>query len=223
MRKAISSRIGMGLVLLLSIALSGCSTNWIGQAREIVSVMIPAAANLVTLVAALQGKSISAADLSTIQNAGTQATADLQVIQALMSAYESADETAKPGILNQIQSAIGAAQGNLQGLMLGLHIKDAATQGKIVAIVGLLQTEVQSLAALVPLVQEQAAGARVRGAAVRTAVQTKAPLSADGFVKSYNSVMTTKSGNAELDRATTGLKIHLHSSVERVASVGVLN
>lgn len=222
MRKKVSGRAALILAVCLTMMGSSCSTNWMAQAREIISVMIPAATNMVTLVAALQGKSVSAADLSTIQNAGTQAAADLQVVEALISAYESADETAKPGILSQIQSAIGAAQGNLQGLMLGLHIKDAATQGKVVAIVGLLQSEVQSLAALVPVVQGQGTEARVHGAMARMAVQRKAPLSANEFVNSYNSVLSAKSGNTELDRATAGLAIHLHSKVERVASVGVL-
>lgn len=200
----------------------GCSANWIAQAREIVAVLIPAASNLVTLVAALQGKSVSAADLSTVQNAGAEVGADLQLVQALIAAYESADGTAKPGILIQIQSGVGSAQQNLQGLMLGLHIKDAATQGKIVAIVGLLQAEVQSLAALVPLVREEGTGDQIQGLALRRAQVRTKNLSADEFVKSYNSVLNTKSGNAELDRVSAGLQIHLHSKVERVVSGGVL-
>src|SRR5580698_944253 len=108
-------RVVLAMVLCLTITLTGGSPAWIGQAEEVVAALIPAATNTIALVAALQGKSVSAADLQTIQNAGTQAGADLQLIQALIAAYQTADTTAQPGILNQIQTAIGAVQANLQG------------------------------------------------------------------------------------------------------------
>jgi len=223
-------RIGLAIVLCLTLVVSGCSTNWITQAQEIVGVLIPAAANLVTLAAALQGKTVSDGDLATIQSAGKEAGADLQLIQALIAAYEKADAAARPGILNQIQSAIGVVQGNLQGLLMGLHIKDTATQTKIAAVVGILLSEVQSLAAVLPMVQ--AANAQARSASLdspfdsaqgrRGRVSPHVPLSAGEFVKSYNSTLIAKTGNAELDRVTGALQIHLHSRVVRVVSAGVL-
>ncbi len=140
------------LVLCMAVLMTACSTDWVGQAEQIAAALIPAATNLVTLVAALQGKSVSSADLQMIQKAGTQAGAGLQLIQSLIAAYQKADESAKPGILNQIQSAIEAVQATLQGLLPALHIQDAATQAKITAVVGIVLSEVQSLAAIVPLV-----------------------------------------------------------------------
>jgi len=204
---------------------TGCSTNWIGEAEQIVAALVPAAANLVTLVAALQGKTVSAGDLATIQNVGSQAGADLQLIAALIAAYDKADAAAKPGILNQIQSAIGAVQGNLQGLLMGLHIKDTATQTKISAVVGILLSEVQSLAAVLPIVQGNPMSAKIPALAAKSMASTghpRVPLSAYEFVKSYNATLTAKTGNVELDRVTGSLQIHLHSKVERVASAGVL-
>ena len=233
-------RMALALALSATMILAGCSTSWIEEAEQIVSALIPAAANIVALVAALQGKTVSAADLQTIQNAGSQAGADLQLIQSLIVAYEKADSAAKPGILNQIQSAINAVQGNLQGLLPALHIKDAATQTKITAVVGILLSEVESLAAVVPLVSGQGQAAALRAAdspfgsaqggrgrlsphaSVPNASQSKAPLSASEFVKSFNSMLTAKTGNAELDRATSGLEIHLHGKASRWASAGLL-
>jgi hypothetical protein len=212
----------VALVLCLTITLAGCSTAWIGEAQEIVAALIPAAANVIALVAALEGKTVSAADLQAIQNAGTQAGADLQLIQSLIAAYQKADAGTQPGILNQIESAIAAVQSNLQGLLTGLHIQDAATQAKITAVVGLVLSEVQSLAAIVPIVKDstQSQNARLNGAP-RTVV-TKAPLSANEFVKSYNATMTAKTGNAELDKATASLEIHRHGKLARWATLGVL-
>ena len=248
-----AARGAMALVLCMTMALAGCSTDWVGQAEQIVAALIPAAANIVALVAALEGKSVSASDLQIVQNAGTRTGADLQLIQALIAAYQKADDAGKAGILNQIQSAIGAAQANLQGLLASLHIKDAATQAKITAVVGILLSEVQSLAAIVPLVKA-GQGLPTLSASSGQAVSqiardmghpeskegqnphpvaegatrvghpgaAKAPLSANEFVASYNATMTAKTGNADLDRATAGFKIHVHGKVVRVATAGVL-
>lgn len=212
-------RDALALVLCLTITLAGCSTSWISEAEEIVAVLIPASSNIVALVAALQGKTISASDLATIQNAGTQAGADLQLIQSLITAYQQADATAQPGILNQIESAIGAVQGLMQGLLPALHIKDATTQAKIAAVVGIVLSEVQSLGALVPIVKSQPL---VAGAQLPAKSSVKVPLSASEFVSSYNSTMSAKTGNADLDRTTAGLKIHSHGKLARWASAGML-
>ncbi len=228
-------RVGLALALCVSVVLAGCSTDWVVEAEQIVAALIPAATNIVALVAAMQGKSVSAGDLNTIQSAGTQAGADLQLIQALIGAYQKADETAKPGILNQIQTAITAAQANLQGLLPALHIQDAATQAKVTAMVGIVLSEVQSLAALVPVVSARAGsltptpsardGRSGQALAAKSAARMghpQLPLSAGEFVSSYNATLSAKTGNSELDRATAGLQIHLHSKVERVATAGVL-
>jgi hypothetical protein len=213
-------RVVLGLVLCVTVTLAGCSTTWIGEAEQVVAALIPAAANIIALVAALEGKSVSAADLQTIQNAGTQAGADLQLIESLITAYQTADATAKPGILNQIQTAINAVQANLQGLLPALHIQDAATQAKITAVVGIVLSEVESLAAIVPLVSANASTAAMARAAAQTKKQP--PLTASEFVKSYNATLTAKTGNANLDRVTAGLKIHLHGKAARWATAGVL-
>ncbi len=228
-------RVMLALVLSMSLVMGGCSTNWINEAEEISAALIPAAANLVALVAALQGKNVSAQDVAVIQNAGTQAGADLQLVQSLIAAYEKADASAQPGILNQIQSALNVAQSDLQGILPALHIKDAATQAKITAVVGVLISEVQSLAAVVPLVQGSATGAvsakvsllgnQNPGAVAHNAArmgQPSVPLSARDFVKSYNSVLTAKSGNASVDSAARALQVHLHGAALRWASAGVL-
>ena len=213
---------GLAVVLCLVMALSACTTDWIAEAEEIVAALIPAAGNLVTLVAALEGKSVSTADLATVQNAGTQAQADLELIQSLIAAYEKADAAAQPGILNQIQSAIGAAQGNLQGLLGALHIKDTATQTKITAVVGILLSEVQALASVVPIVKAESQNPHPVAQIATRVGHPPVPLSASQFVRSYNATMTAKTGNGDLDRVTAGLQIHVHGKLERVATVGML-
>jgi hypothetical protein len=203
----------LALLLCGMLVWTGCSTAWVGQAEEIVAALIPAAANIVALVAALQGQSVSAADLQLIQTAGAQAGSDLQIIQSLITAYQTADAAAQPGILNQIESAINAVQANFQGLLPALHIKDATTQAKITAVVGIVLSEVQSLAAIVPLVKAGAPTAQMSAPANISQPHPKIPLTANEFVASFNSTLTAKTGNAALDRATAGLRIHRHGKV----------
>jgi hypothetical protein len=210
----------VALILCVTISFTGCSTDWVGQAEQIVAALIPAATNVVALVAALEGKSVSAQDLQTIESAGTQASAGLQLIQALIAQYQKVDATSKPGVLSKIQTAIGTVQGNLENLLPALHIKDATTQAKITAVVGIVLSEVQSLAAIVPLLSPSASP-QVRAMATRPA-KPRAPLTASEFVASYNATMTAKTGNTDLDRSTAGLGIHVHSRVERVLTAGVL-
>ena len=216
------AQMAVALVLSMTMVMVGCSTSWIEEAEEIVAALIPAAANLVTLVAALQGKTVSTSDLQTIQSAGTQAGADLQLIQSLVAAYEKADATAKPGILNQIESAINATQASLQGLLPALHIKDAATQAKITAVVGVVLSEVQSLAAIVPLVKADAELSVPAATSAAKMRQRQTLLSASEFVASYNATLSAKTGNADVDKMTAGLKIHAHGKAARWVTAGVL-
>jgi hypothetical protein len=95
-----------------------------------------------------------------------------------------------------------------------------ATQAKITAVVGLLISEVESMAAIVPLVNPGATPAMMTMAVKQAKKQP--PLTADEFVSSFNASMTAKTGNAELDHATAGLRVHLHDKFARWASAGLL-
>jgi hypothetical protein len=203
-----------------TMAWTACSTAWISEAEQIVAALLPATANVVTLVATLQGKSVTSADLETIQSAGAQAEADLQLMQSLIAQYQEVDASAQPGLLNQIQAAMSAVQLTLNGLLPALHITDAATQAKVTAVVGLVLSEVESLVAIVPLINPNASPAMMSMAARQ--VKKQPPLTADQFVKSYNATIAAKTGDTVLDHATAGLQIHLHPKIARWISGGLL-
>jgi hypothetical protein len=220
MKKVGIEKVLVAVTLCGTMMWTGCSTSWTSEAEQIVAALIPATANLVTLVATLQGNNVSAADLQTIQSAGSQAGADLQLMQSLIVQYQKADASAQPGLLNQIQAAMNAVQSNLSGLLPALHIKDAATQAKITAVIGIVLSEVESVAAIVPLVNPSASPAMMTTDARQ--VKKQAPLTASEFAASYNATMTAKTGSAELDQATAGLRIHGHGKLARWASAGLL-
>jgi len=221
MKKAGVGESLLAVVLCGTMLWTACSMAWITEAEQIVAALIPATANLVALVATLQGNSVSAEDLQTIQSAGSQAGADLQVMQSLIVAYQKADAVAQPELLNRIQAAMSAVKSTLTALLPALHIKDAATQAKITAVIGIVLSEVESMAAIVPLVNA-GASPRMMAMAARQ-VKKQPPLTASEFVASYNATMTAKTGNTELDHASAGLRIHGHQKLVRWASVGILN
>jgi len=208
------------MVLCGTMTLVGCSTAWISEAEQIVAALIPAAANILTLVTAFHGQSVSAEDLKTIQSTGSQVGSDLQLIESLLNAYQTADAAARPGLLNQIQTTTSTVQSNLGSLLPALHIQDETTQAKVSAVIGLVLSEVESLSAIVPLVNPSASPARIAMAAKQAKKQP--PLTANEFVASYNATITAKTGNAALDDATTGMRIHMHGKLERWASLGML-
>jgi hypothetical protein len=220
MKKAGIAKGLVAVVLCGTLMWTACSTAWISEAEQIVAALIPATANLVTLVATLQGKNVTASDLQTIQSAGTQVGTDLQLMQSLITEYQKADASAQPGLVDQMQAATRAVQLTLNGLLPALHIKDAATQAKITAVVGLLLSEVESMAAIVPLVKPGASPAMMSMAEGQ--LKKQPPLTASEFVSSYNATMTAKTGNPELDHAAAGLHIHLHKKLARWASAGLL-
>jgi hypothetical protein len=217
------SRMPRGLIAFVlcgTMMWTGCSTTWVSEAEQIVAALIPATANLVVLVAALQGSGVSANDLQTIQNAGAEAGKDLQLMQSLIALYQNAEVAAQPGLLQQIQSAMSGVQATLNGLLPALHIADAATQAKVTAVIGVLLSEVQSMAAIVPLVDSGPSPTMMVIAAKQAKKQ--APLTAVEFVEGYNATITAKTGNADLDHATAGMRIHLHGKFARWASAGLL-
>jgi hypothetical protein len=235
--RAAARKAAVAVVVSCALVMMACSTEWIEEAEKIVATLVPAVSNILALVAAFEGKSVSPQDAQVIQNAGTQAGADLQLIQSLIGQYEAADAAGKAGILSKIQNAMATAEANLNAILPALHIKDAATEAKIQAVVGLCLAELESLEAIVPVAQPAtqnvsrigaAGGSQSFHAVGNSAAQvgqpaaTRAPLSASEFAASYNKVMTAKTGNAELDRATVKLAIRRHSKFVRWASAGMV-
>src|SRR5258708_22535603 len=175
MKKVKSGRTFTVAVVCGTMMWTACSTAWITEAEQIVGALIPATTNLVALVATVQGKNVSAEDLQMIQSAGAQAEADLQLMQSLIAQYQKADAAAQPGLLNQIQAQMSAVQSNLNGLLPALHIKDAATQAKITAVIGILLSEVEAVGAIVPLGKTNPSPGTTRRGATPATKQTTPP------------------------------------------------
>jgi hypothetical protein len=221
MNRSGSGRALASLIVCGALFWTACSTAWIAEAEQIVAVLMPGIANVLTLVSTLDGQSISSEDLQNVKNGGAQAEADLELLQSLISEWQNTSAANRGALLAQIQSEVTGVQANLNGLLGTLHIKDASSQAKVTAVVKVLLAEVQSIAAIMPATRGSRTTQEMTAIGISRPSQ-RVRLSANEFVKSYNATMTAKTGNAGLDRATKGLQIHLHSKIARWASVGIL-
>jgi len=138
----------LALVLAISVAVTGCSAQWINIALQDLPVLTQMALNVATLVSTLAaGKQASAADVAVIQNISAQASRDLNLLQTLYSNYK-----ANPSgtTLQKIQDVVSDLNQNLPTLLESAHISNAMLSARITAAVNLILSTVNSFAALMP-------------------------------------------------------------------------
>ncbi len=188
------SRISMMVavpVLAAALVTAGCGVaQWIQTVEQIVPVVLPMVSNLIAAVALLEGKTVTAQDLTTITNAATQISSDLSLVGQLIQQYQAQPAT---GTLNQISSAVSDAQSHLSQILPALHITDASTVQKITAIVNLISGELTAIANVIPLVQSgNTAQAKRQAAKLLSARQLKAR---------FDAIVTAPTSNAIVNAA----------------------
>ncbi len=137
----------LALTLAISLAATGCSSQWISVALADLPVLVQMALNIATFTETAQGKVISAADQAAIQNISSEASKDLNLLQQLYDEYKANPSDAT---LQKITAAIGVVQQNLPALLQAAHISDAALAQQVAAGVNLILTTVESFAELIP-------------------------------------------------------------------------
>jgi hypothetical protein len=141
------SRIFLALVLAISIAVTGCSAQWVNLALQDLPVLTQMALNIAALVSTLaSGNHASAAD-TIIQNISVQASRDLNLLQSLCGEYKANPRAAT---LQKIQNVISDLNQNLPALLESAHIANPVLSARITAAVNLILTTVNSFAALMP-------------------------------------------------------------------------
>lgn len=178
---------------LLLVFLVGCTSSWVAQAIAITDALLPAVTNIVALVAALQGQTVNPQDVALIQNVAQQAGADLQLVGQLLNQYNASPAAAQPGIVQKIVAALNDAQTNLGGIMTAVHITDAATQAKVAAVIGVVLSEVQAIAALLPTLQS----------GHMSVIPGAKPMSVKQFKSAFNTAMHRQTGNSVVDNAAS--------------------
>jgi len=144
--------IGIFTLLDLALLLAGCSTAWTTEATNIIQLLIPAVQAALAILAAF-GVGIPTTVMTAVNSWAQQAEQALLQVKGLIEQYNTAEASAQPGILNEIQTVLGVVSSNLATILPTLHVTDPATEAKIAAVFQAVAGEIAALLALVPALQ----------------------------------------------------------------------
>jgi len=142
----------VALLIDCALLMAGCTTSWVSEASSIVALLGPAISSALEILAAF-GVGLSPNVATSVASWGKQAQAALSQVASLINQYNAAEASAQPGILIEIQTLLGTVSTNLSELLPTLHITDAATQAKVVAVFDAIEGELAALVSLIPVVQ----------------------------------------------------------------------
>jgi hypothetical protein len=148
-----NSATGIALTGTLSVAAleSACNAgSWISIALADLPTILQIVTSILSVATAAQGGTVPPNVLSKVTEYGNDAKIALQTAQSVITSYQTAQGSAKPGLLGQIDSALTAAQQNLSGILGVFYVNDPTLQATIAAAVGSAITVVLAIEALVP-------------------------------------------------------------------------
>jgi len=140
----------LAVALSCCLVLIGCSAAWLQTAINDIPVVVQIVTSILQLVSAAQGKGADPVVIQQVANIGAEAQKDLALVQSLVTQYQAADANAKPGLLNEIDTAITTAQMNLNQILVAFHVGDPALQATIAGSVGLALSVLLEIQSLIP-------------------------------------------------------------------------
>jgi hypothetical protein len=185
------AKIGLALVLSLSIFATGCSAQWVSVALADLPVLTQMALNIAAMVATLQsGKQVSAAELAAVQNISAEASKDLTLLQTFYNDYKASPSA---DTMQKIENVVADINLNLPALLQVAHISDPTLAARVTAGVNLILTTVSSFGSLIPKA--------VAPSMVRKTRQSIAIPKAEDLKKQWNQQVCSLTGNSAPDAA----------------------
>ena len=206
MRKALSMKTTLAVALALATLSIGCSTAWVATLDSILAAAAPALINILQIVALAQGQPIN-------RNLEAKINADATAIKTLAVDFAKASSGSAPGICQELQAGVNAYEADQQLVLQVAQVSDPVTQTKIAMLADLVAGTVSAITAAIPSCQSAAALRSLKAAP---------PYSVSTFVVDYNRILVTATGNRAVDAATPKLKLHRHSKLVRIATIGQL-
>jgi hypothetical protein len=196
----------LAVALALAMLSTGCSTAWVVTLNSILAAAAPALINILQIVALAQGQPINS-------NLVAKINADTTAIKTLAADFAKASSGSAPGICQELQAGVNAYEADQQLVLQVAQVSDPMTQTKIAMLAELVAGTVSAITAAIPSCQSAAAFRNLKAAP---------PYSVSTFVVDYNRTLVTATGNPSVDAATPKLKLHRHSKLVRIATLGRL-
>jgi hypothetical protein len=177
----------LGVALGAAALSSSCATpSWVVEAERIAKVALPIVEGLASIV----GVSASSA-LGQVVN-------DLNLLISLFDQYQA---TPSATTLQQIQAGLDTVNADIGQILPAAHIKNAATQNKVAAILQLVTSEFSNIASLIP------SSSASLSQPMRRAARPKLPFTAKQFKAQYNKIVTSSTGDPACDKLFAGKEL----------------
>ncbi len=195
----------LAVVLCLVVFCTACSTAWVSTVDAILAAAAPALINILQIVAVANGQAVN----TTLE---AKINADAAAIKTLAADFAQASTGAAPTVCGQLNAAIGEYQSDQTLVLQVAQVKDQNTQTKITLLAGLVASTVQAITAVIPACQANS-----------NLFRALPPYNVATFVDHYNGILVAPTGNQAVDAATRKLRLHRHSKMARVLTLGRLD
>lgn len=177
------------------IFLVGCAGTaaWLSDAGQIIPLAASMVASILTLVAGLQGKSVSQEDLNIVTDFSQRAESGLKDVEALVDEYK---RNATPTLQGEILAAAKAVDDNIQKFLADTKIVDTALAAKVTAIGTLVDSQLQAWIQVIPSLTAKAG----------EKVSFTVPYSSKEFKQAFDAVLNAPSGSPDVDAAVAKVK-----------------
>lgn len=180
----------------LLVVCAGCAgaAAWLSDASAILPLVSGTTASILTLIAALQGGTVSASDLTAVSTFATDIQSGIQDLEALVNEFKANGSTTTQG---EVIAAAQAITDNIGKFLTDTHLANAALASKVTAIVSVVQSELQAWIQVIPALS----------AAAHTLVSFTVPLNAKEYKSTIKEIWATPTGDVAVDAATAKIKI----------------
>lgn len=186
-----------GILAVSTLGLGGCTSSEFTTDLDLIA---PAVINVLEIIALFKGTPIDT-------SIPTKISADVAAIEKLYNDFQAATAGQKPSVQTELNAAFAVLNTDIGTVLNLTQVSDLATQAKLVALVGLIETSIQIAEAFV-----------TPTAAVST---TKYKLTDKQLISSYNSTLTSRTGYKSIDDYTQSHQLHIHGSLIRHLTFGV--
>jgi hypothetical protein len=134
-------------IFLALFYVAGCTAAWITAISTMLPAIELAVSAILSLVMALEGKTVPAGFVATVQKIEADISGEIANIQQLVAAYKA---NASAGVIAQIQAVFQAVLANIQSILNDSSITDSTTVTKIAQFVGLAVAAIQTILSFFP-------------------------------------------------------------------------
>lgn len=180
-------------VVPVAMLVAGCGApTWLTDANSIIGLVGSSVAAIGSFIAGLTGDAALAAALAVVATWVTKVQTGISDLDELISQYQSAPS---PTLLTDIESALSDVQTNLAQDFSNLGLPTAVLS-TIAAIAGLALTQIEAWGSLLPALSANA----------MQTVTIKVPYTKKEFQQLVDKILTTPTGDAEVDTALAKVK-----------------